>query len=303
MPQPWDDILQEGSYGGVKFDFVSVRDEFSNDTDQQKFPGAAGTRIVPRGRNSARHEITAIILDEDYPEKMYDLVAQLDDGGKVKSFVHPIFGETKAACERFTVNHDAEDARDSCTISITLVEDLIEDLDLVSRTNTVPALGNAVRSLATEALEALSTFQAALEIQNSEIGLAVTGAMNAATSLSESLEASFEDLSTLAIQASTNGVLAQVDEAAALLADYESTEMYDLSAAVLATGNAVRDMTTAIIEARPVLSTFTVLADTNLLQLAHDFGQDPDELLTLNSFADPSLIAAGTQWLGYVDDE
>ncbi len=301
MSQSWDEILQEGSYGGVKFDFVSVRDEGSNDTDQQRFPGAQGTRIVPRGRNSQRHEIMAIILPEDYPEKMHDLIAQLDDGGKVKSFVHPIFGETNCACERFTVNHDAEDAADSCTISISLIEDLVDDLELVARTNTAPALGNQVRSLADQALEALSTFQAALEIQNSEIGLAVTGAMNAATSLSESLEASFDDLSTLQIQASTNGVLAQIDEAVVLLADYDSTEMYDLSAAVMSTGHAVRDMANKMIEQRPPLSTFLVPADTNLLQLAHDLEQDPDELLTLNSIADPSLILAGTRILGYAE--
>jgi prophage DNA circulation protein len=299
MGQEWSEMLQEGSYGGVKFDFVSVRDEFSNDTDQQKFPGAKGTKIIARGRNSTRHELLAVIIEDDYPEKMFDLVNQLDDGGKVKSFVHPIFGETQAACERFTVNHDAEDARDSCTISITLVEDLIEDLDLVSRTNTTPARANAVRSLGDQVLEALSTFQAALEIQNSEIGLAVTGAVNAASGMADELEATFEDLSTLAIQTKSNGALTECDEAIELVADYETQEQYDLGAALRDMASALRELAQALIESRPPLSIHAVVADTNLLQLAHDLGDDPEELLALNSFEDPSLIPAGFKIMRY----
>ncbi len=301
MGQEWSEILQEGSFGGVKFDFVSVRDDYSNDTDQQKFPGAKGTKIIARGRNSARHEILAVIIEDDYPDKMYDLINQLDDGGQVKAFVHPIFGETRAACERFTVNHDAEDARDSCTISITLVEDLIEDLDLVSRTNTTPAQANAVRSLADDTTAELDTFQESLDTPDVDIGLAVADAVSASVAIADTLEATFEDLSTLAIQTTANGGLTKCDEAIALLDDYTSTEQYDLAAALREMASALRDMAQALIEARPPLSVLAIAADTNLLALAHALGDDPEELLALNSFPDPSLIPAGFKIMRYAD--
>ncbi len=301
MGQEWDEILQEGSFDGVKFDFVSVKDTFANDIDAQKFPGKKGTKRVGRGRNGAQYDILAVIIEDDYPDKMFSLVNALDNGGEVKKFVHPIFGEMDAVCERFTVNHDAEDARDSCTISISLAEELIEDLDLVSRTNTTPARANAVRSLAEDVLAALSTFEAALEIQNSEIGLAVMGAVNAANGIADSLEATFEDLSTLAIQTTANGGLAACDEAVVLLADFATTEQYDLCAAVQAMASALRDMAEALIETRPPLSEHAIVADTNLLQLAHDLGDDAEELLALNSFPDPSLIPAGFKIMRYAE--
>lgn len=299
MAQEWDDILQEGSFGGVKFDFVSVRDGGSNDIDEQKFRGKSGGKIDPRGRNSARWDILAVFIEDDYPEKMYDLVNQLDDGGKVKEFVHPIFGSRQASCATFTVNHDAEDARDSCTVQISLVESIDEEVDLVPRTNTTPARANAVRSLMEEVLAALSAFEAALEVQNQPAVLAVMGAVNAFSGIVDSLEATGEDLSNVAIQASANGGLAKADEAIALIADYESTEQYNLSAALLEMSHALADMAQGLVEQRPPLSTFTVSADTNLLQLAHDLGADAEELLALNSFPDPSLIAAGFKVLAY----
>lgn len=301
MSQLWDDMLQEGSFGGVAFDFVSAKDEHSNDIDEQKFPGRPGTRIEPRGRAGKTIDVLAIFIEDDYPETMNDLIAQLDDGGTVKKLVHPIFGKLNAACKRFTVNHDIEDARDSATITISFVEDNDAEAGPEAVTNTTPAKANEVRSIGDTVLTALTAFQNALDVQNSEIGLAVTGAVNAASSIADSLEADFDNLSTLEVQATTNGGLAKCDAAAALLADYEITEQYDLAAAVLEMARALRDLASVIIEQRPPLSTFTVPATTNLLALAHDLGADPEELLTLNSFPDPSEILAGFKVLAYAD--
>lgn len=299
MPQEWDDLLQEGSYGGVKFDFVNVRDSGSADIDEQKFRGRNVAKIDPRGRNSSRWQIVAIIIEDDYPEKMFDLVNQLDDGGKVKEFVHPIFGGRMASCPSFEVIHDADDARDSCTISISLVESGDDDADLISRTNTTPARANAVRSFMDDVLVALSAFAAASEVQNSPYALEVMGAVNAIGGIVDELEQTGEDLSNIAITASANGGLAKVDAAVSAIADYDSTEQYDLSAALLGLGKALTDLAQGLIEARPPLSFVSVAADTNLLALAHALGADAEELLALNSFPDPSLIPAGFQLMAY----
>jgi prophage DNA circulation protein len=302
MGQIWDDILQEGSFDGVKFDFVSVRNGYSNDIDNQKFPGRKGTKRVGKGRNGATWEILAIIIEDDYPQKMKDLTLALDNGGEAKWFVHPIDGSTLAVCERFTVNHDAEDARDSCTIQISLSEQLIDDLEIIVSSGTTAGRANAVRSLATQVLQALSAFEAATEVQNSPIGLAVIGAVNAANGIADELEATGDDLSAIAIQATANGGLSAIDAAVSLISDFATEEQYDLSAALLSMASSMRDLAQNLIEKKPPLAFYKVPADTNLLALAHAISADAEELLALNSFADPSLIPAGTTFIAYTSD-
>lgn len=301
MSATWDEKLQEGSFGGVRFDFVSAKDEHANDLDEQNFPGRPGTRVVARGRRGKVIDVLAVFIEDDYPEQMESLIEQLDDGGVVKKLVHPVFGELNAACKRFVVTHDVEDARDSATVQITFVEDNDAEQSPTAVKGTTPARANEVRSLADEVLTALTTFQNSLDVQNSEIGLAVTGAANAASSIADSLEADFDTLSTLEIQATTNGGLAKCDAALVLLDDYETTEQYDLAAVVLEMSHALRDLAQDLIDQRPPLSIYTVVADTNLLALAHDLGADAEELLTLNSFPDPSLIPAGFKVKAYAE--
>jgi hypothetical protein len=65
--------------------------------------------------------------------------------------------------------------------------------------------------------------------------------------------------------------------------------------------SAVKDLGQDLVEARPPLSAQKVVADTNLLSLAHDLGEDAEELLTLNSFPDPTDIKAGFEVLRYAD--
>ena len=119
----WDQILLEGSFDGVKFDFVSIREDHTTDYDTQRLPGVDGAAHERRGRNPIRWEIMAIFIEDDYPDTMNKLAAALR-GGRVCKFVHPVFGEYNAACERFGITHDAEDAADSAMMQITLVEDI-----------------------------------------------------------------------------------------------------------------------------------------------------------------------------------
>lgn len=290
----WDDILQVGKYGGVTFDFVSTRDEHSNDLDVQKFPNKPGQRIQARARNGVRIDVMAIFIEDDYPATMNKLIKQLDDGGVPKELVHPVFGTLQAACSRFTVNHDIEDAADSATVQISF-EEHTDDNGLTQATDTTPARANAVRSAAADVLVALSAFSAASESLQSEI----TSAMSSVSAIADTLESTGESLSVLQIQASVNGVLALVESPIEQVKDYDSTEKYELAAALLVSASTLSDFANDLIQARPPLSVFAVAADTNLLALAFDLGQDPDELLALNSIPDPSLIPAGFKLSAY----
>jgi hypothetical protein len=235
----WSDILQVGSFDGVVFDFVRATLEGGNTLDQQQFPNRAGTFIQGRARNGRRFEILGIFIEDDYPDTMNKLIAKLENGGKPVDFVDPVFGTFKASCDHFVVTHDADEAADSATIQITILEHTEGNVGTVAVKNTTPARANAVRSRVTDVLVALSAFQEATEVQNNDYVLQVEGAMNAASSIADSLEATGDDLSALDVQKQGNATLATIEVAVATGADYDSTEAYELGAAVLAMAGAV----------------------------------------------------------------
>ncbi len=300
----WADILQVGKFDGVAFDFVSTRDEGGNTLDKQEFPNKPGAFVQGRARNARRTTVMAIFIEDDYPDTLNNLLAKLENGGEPKEFIHPVWGTTKAACERFTVTHDVEDAADSATIQIDFVEHTEESAGPKAVKNTTPARANAVRSAVTDVLVALSAFEAATEVQNNEYVLEVTGAINAASDVADSLEADGENLSALEVQAQANAALSTVAVAVDAGADYDTPEAFDLGAAVLVLSAAISDMANELINAKPPLQTFTVGAATNLLSLVHALYGDSeraDEVLQLNNIPDPSLIPAGFQVAAYGD--
>lgn len=298
----WADILQEGKFDGVRFDFVSARDEGGNTLDKQEFPNKAGTFVQGRARVGRRFSVLAIFIEDDYPATMNALLEKLENGGTPKEFVHPVRGAFMAACEHFTLSHDVEDAADSATIQIEFVEHTDGAQGPKAVTNTTPARANAVRSAINDVLVALSAFEEATEVQNNPYILQVTAAQNAASGIADSLEADGDNLSALDIQKQANATLATIDIAVAAGADYDTAESYDLGAAVLAMSAAVSVMSQELIEAKPPLQVFTVRADTNLLAFVHDLygaSDRADEVLALNAIADPSLILAGTKLQAY----
>jgi len=304
----WEDFIVAAQFDGLTIDVVSTRDEGANDIDSQKFPNKNGTKRVYRGANGWQRDIVAVFMESDYPDTMDQLIKKLEEQ-KIHEFIHPIFGKKKVACDRFVVAHDAEDAADFGTVQMTLLEHTDGEGVTVQR-DPIPARANQVRTLGTEILEALSELQATLEIQNSEIGLAVIGAVNAANSVAESLEATGDDLSSIAVQATTSGAVAKVDEAITLVADYSSSEEYELSRLLCDLAGALSAMAGSLIEKRPPLQKFSVVAETNLRAWVFDkyckLGLSVEELedrvnevLSLNSFPDPMTIPAGFSVIAY----
>jgi prophage DNA circulation protein len=249
--------------------------------------------------------VLGIFIEGDYPDTMNDLIAQLDDGGVPKDFVHPIFGTFKASCERWSVVHDVEDAADSATIQISFAEHTDEVQGPVAVTHTTPAKANSVRALAEQVTAALATFQEATEaLSTNAYVVQVNDAIEAAQGLADTLEETAADLSALEIQKTSDAALSVVNEAVEAGADYDSTEAYDLGAAVLSMSSAMSELAKGLIEVKPPLIPRRVEADTNLLALAHDVYGDSsraDEMLALNNIPDPSLIPAGFAYVAYAE--
>ena len=300
MAATWEDILQVGSFDGVTFDFVNLQDEGGNTLDEQEFPNRAGRRVQGRGTNGRVWNIRTVFVEDDYPDTMNALIAKLENGGEPKKFVHPVDGSFQASCRTWRRVHDADDAVDSAVMDIVFVEHTETLLGPRAVTSSTPARANATRSSVLEVFAALSAFQAATEIQNDPHVLEVTGLVNAATSsvtsVVDSLESTADQLGVPDIQGQTNASLTTVDAAVASNADYDSPESFDLGAALLAMAAALSAMAADLIEARPPLQNFPVLADTDILRFTHDLYGDSsraDEVLALNSIPDPMFIPAG----------
>lgn len=309
----WEEKIQEGSYDGVRFDFVRTTHDHENELDVQSFNNRNGGPVKFRGRRHLRFDILAIVIEDDYPDVMINLLEKVD-AGQPKEFVDPIFGSFKAVVERAQVQHDADDAANAATIQLTVIEHTDEDAQPAKK--SAPAKANETRGRAAEVHVASEDYSDAVLVQLEEAAsLAVAlasqsyvaarqiadeadDAATTAAACADVLEADGDILSSVAIQAQINGSLSGIDAVLVQIADYTFAEAEELAAALLATAAALRETGAIILNTKPPIVERTVEADICLLALVHAIHGDSsrvDELLTLNSFADPLLVLAGTK--------
>lgn len=313
MGQKWEEFLNEGSYKGVKFDFVSTRDQGGNILDAQAMPGRPGVFIEPRTRKELRFEIMAVFIEDDYPDAMFSLLDKLIDPTPGE-FIHPVHGKIQVAADNYTVTHDADDA-DSGNIQITFIEHTPTSKDSVfDATNTVAGKASETRSNADDVNtnSASWTDKILHDIADGAsdavayASMAYASAVNTARMCTEAaamaseaadmLEVDGDSMGAAEIQSLINGVLTRIDEAVRAMADYATEEAYNLSRALLMTAASLDDLGNALLMAKPPLIVEMVAADIPLLIYAHaKYGDSSraDELLALNDFADPLLVPAG----------
>lgn len=314
----WADFIQEGSFRGIRFDFVSTAEEHKNTLDVQQYRGRNGANVRPQQRDPLRITVMAVFIEDDYPAQMWALSDALDDPTPGE-LVHPIHGTIKAACENHRVQHDAEEA-DSGTIQITFVEHTETTAFVFQDRPSVAGKASEVRSNAADVVTnanvyAEDTLNTLLETVSYAVAIASTAyvtayntaqacvaAANAVSSVADTLEADGDTLSALAIQATTNQALTAVDTQVKALADYTTTAAYDLSRSLLASAATLGELAELFINAKPPLTTFTVEADISLLAWVHSkYGDSSrvNEVLALNTIPDPLLIPAGTSLRAY----
>ncbi len=309
----WDDIIQEGSYKGVRFDFITTRESHQNVLDSQVFPNRPGAQVIPKARGQLKETIQAVFIEDDYPDQANKLIEKLDDPTPGE-LVHPIYGSIQMSAESFEVQHDAEDA-DSCVISINFVEHTKNAKLVFQAGNTVAAkanetrgdaeqvnldVGNYVQNILDQQTELYSNavaLSSVIYFQAVAIGDQCMAAAAMASAAADVLEEDGEQLSFLELQAAANGVLAATNAAVAVLADYETQESYDLSRSLLLMAAATGELATLIANSKPPLTIVYVQADISLLAWVHSFYGDSSrtgEVLSLNSIEDPLLLTAGT---------
>lgn len=313
----WETFIQTGSYGGLVFDFVSVHDEGGRVVDRQSQPGRDGVHLQDRAREGRAFDILAVFVEEDYPNKYYDLLKLIEEGG-IREFVHPIRGKFKALITRYGSEHNADDSTDSCTMQLHVEEHTEQQIGPTITATSIAARANAVRAKVLDILNLVSLFAAAIDalpgLSKTLTGTAesiaadVTSVANLATDTATSLEETAADLSALEIQASANSVLADTDATVARISDctFNSTalpEQYDMLQALINMAAAMADLATALAAGKPALTTFQIDADISLMVWAHEKYIDStraDEVFALNPWiSDPLVLPAGSTVTAY----
>jgi prophage DNA circulation protein len=121
----WAENLLEASFGGVKFDCLSIDDSFDKATVEHAFPYLAGAEVEDMGRGPRKVSIQAIFYDDgkkdDYKDRLKAFVAELEKPG-ARELVHPVFGSMKdAQVVRGSIHHEADNV-DQATLSFELTE-------------------------------------------------------------------------------------------------------------------------------------------------------------------------------------
>jgi prophage DNA circulation protein len=304
----WADIIQYASFRNRSFEFLSSRDDFGNEHDAQELYARNGARHQFRNAAPRRISCTVPIIEEDYPDKMFDLLEALPGGPA--ELIHPIFGAMQAVALTWTVTHDPEDGVDCATIQIEFQED-IGDKTVTRTQSTVAARTGLVRYQAELARDAAANYRGwveALEMAGLIASIVASGpdavdlAINDAIACAELLEEMREDYSVLEIQTRINATLGKIQSVIDRAADFESVEQYELSVNLTGIANALERLGDELANQKPPLVTFKVENDTPLVQWVFDTYGDPeriDEVMALNTISDPLRIAAGAELKGY----
>jgi prophage DNA circulation protein len=300
MPAGWDTLLQQGSWKGIAFEFVSVADKHSRDLDRQRFPLRPGANIEDRTRNELEITVRAVFEGDDYPETMNKLIAAIDEGG-VGELVHPVFGTIQAACTPAEVRHDAEDGCDFATVEMTFVEHtesafVFQDTSLASSANMVRTAEAAVDTAIAQLLDP-DALAAMPDEDAARAACTLAAEANvAAETVATDIETNVDDLSASDITAAVNGVLLAIDTAQTQIANYTTPEAYGLGRALIGLSSAVSEMATLAIEMKPPLIQAPPTTEPmSLLEWVHRrYGDSSraEEVLRLNSIADTFSIPA-----------
>jgi prophage DNA circulation protein len=300
MPAGWDTLLQQGSWKGIAFEFVSVADKHSRDLDRQRFPLRPGANIEDRTRNELEITVRAVFEGDDYPETMNKLIAAIDEGG-VGELVHPVFGTIQAACTPAEVRHDAEDGCDFATVEMTFVEHtesafVFQDTSLASSANMVRTAEAAVDTAIAQLLDP-DALAAMPDEDEARAACTLAAEANvAAETVATDIETNVDDLSASDITAAVNGVLLAIDTAQTQIANYTTPEAYGLGRALIGLSSAVSEMATLAIEMKPPLIQAPPTTEPmSLLEWVHRrYGDSSraEEVLRLNSIPDTFSIPA-----------
>jgi hypothetical protein len=98
---------------------------------------------------------------------------------------------------------------------------------------------------------------------------AAAAAADAASATATNLEQNGADLSASEIAAQTNNVLAQINAVITTIEDYTSPEMQQLGLDLMALADALRQLATGLLEAKPPLVEVEIVADIPLLAFVH----------------------------------
>lgn len=117
----WSETLLEASFGGIRFDVISIEDTAERALAEHAYPYLDGSDFEDHGFNPRTIPLEAIFYGGDYEKRLQDFLKELDKPG-ARELVHPVFGSIKnAQLRRKRVRHEADNV-DQAAVSLEFVE-------------------------------------------------------------------------------------------------------------------------------------------------------------------------------------
>jgi prophage DNA circulation protein len=120
----WESILFEATFGGVRIDVQSTRDQLDRAVVEPELVHVDGAELQDKGGKARRTEARIIFFPvgpgDDPMERLHRFIALKDAGPQ--DFVHPIFGTLRVRVPNCTASATA-DERDAVVLDVTFVED------------------------------------------------------------------------------------------------------------------------------------------------------------------------------------
>lgn len=168
----WEQSLLPAKFGGIEFDIIKTDDTADRALVEHVYPFVDGADVEDMGRGARKISVEAIFHGDDYEKRLNDFLYALDGydaqhtklpAGAKTPLVHPIFGEVQVKVARYAVHHEADNV-DQASITIEFVESTPGNpfFDAQKATNNaqaVAAKATAVKKIAVAKCDWLSEFR------------------------------------------------------------------------------------------------------------------------------------------------
>lgn len=292
--------------GGTPIDLhtymQSVRDTLRQRIAIHEYLKVDGGEVELMGRSPNRYQFTINYVGsrtDSLPgwRKQYAALAARLDKSPKGILIHPVFGQIRVCVESIDgASIDVSRATDHVAIPISFVADGINsNYSPETATSTESWLTVATDQIAEVSAVAAPYTSAATQVANFASSVATyADAARAASNTSTPDPALATQLETV-----TTNANAAIDAIEADPAVERNADAFDAVSSIELVADACTQSYEALALSKPVLVTYTVKADTNLLALAsllygNDAGERVEEILTLNRIADPYRILSGT---------
>lgn len=168
----WEQSLLPAKFGGIEFDIIKTDDTADRALVEHAYPFVDGADVEDMGRGARKISVEAIFHGDDYETRLNAFLKGLDGynanypdpkNHPYQYLQHPVFGEVQVAVARYAVRHEADNV-DQATVTVEFVEStpgnpFFDAKTAANNAQAVSAKAAAVKKIAVAKCDWLAKFR------------------------------------------------------------------------------------------------------------------------------------------------